>query len=363
MVLALLCLAATPRTGNGHAPPPALPNRWPANKDYRTLPLPLLQLGRFAYGDSLDDIINRTALPTSIMPSVRGQDVIHLVQSPGDNTAETIRDSELLTGDVYGVHRLIQLHPPQPDASPSPPRVAVDIGANIGYFTILITRALPDAVVIALEAAPTTFFYLCWNLHLNHVRYQVSQSDGSDAGTAEANNTSTLQFSRANGGVLAFNRVASDVERGFTFYSHPLESQLSFAIPDNANQTVRQALLKDAKRHIRQSSNHVPWRSQHVLSLDVLPYVIQVGAVSVAFLKIDCESCKPSRTTGTLEHTCAWRRAHRSTECLYLPMYAAPSEQLCWMRRGLLIDLRVRHAQPSTFHPILALSLSQQVLL
>lgn len=45
--------------------------------------------------------------------------------------------------------------------------VVVDLGANIGLFSLYVLRLAPDAVVHALEASPTTFEVLAENRRLN----------------------------------------------------------------------------------------------------------------------------------------------------------------------------------------------------
>jgi FkbM family methyltransferase len=47
---------------------------------------------------------------------------------------------------------------------------AIDVGANIGYFTLLMSRAVGDSGrVLAIEAEPKNFQFLRTNLELNAV--------------------------------------------------------------------------------------------------------------------------------------------------------------------------------------------------
>lgn len=45
--------------------------------------------------------------------------------------------------------------------------VIVDIGSNLGDIAIAAAALHPEALVVAVEANPVTYFYMRWNLHLN----------------------------------------------------------------------------------------------------------------------------------------------------------------------------------------------------
>jgi FkbM family methyltransferase len=46
-------------------------------------------------------------------------------------------------------------------------RTFVDVGANIGYFSLLIGRCMPKGKVVAIEAFPTIFDHLIENININ----------------------------------------------------------------------------------------------------------------------------------------------------------------------------------------------------
>jgi FkbM family methyltransferase len=65
---------------------------------------------------------------------------------------------EVLIDRVYGL-----------DQVPFTPDVVLDLGANIGLFTLLAARRWPKAALVCVEPHPTTFSFLCDNLALNGV--------------------------------------------------------------------------------------------------------------------------------------------------------------------------------------------------
>jgi len=56
------------------------------------------------------------------------------------------------------------------DAVPFVPELVLDLGANIGLFTLLAAVRWPGAQFVCVEPHPVTFDHLCENLALNNVR-------------------------------------------------------------------------------------------------------------------------------------------------------------------------------------------------
>lgn len=77
--------------------------------------------------------------------------------SGGDITHLWVAD-EVLIEHVY-----------QLDAVPFEPSLILDLGANIGLFTLLAAKRWPGASLACVEPHPTTFSFLCDNLALNGV--------------------------------------------------------------------------------------------------------------------------------------------------------------------------------------------------
>ena len=341
-----------------------------------------MELGLRAFGKELADVVNRTSPPTGIMLSaMRGSTArhicncragftteafaapIYLVQAPGDNSITIIKNGEANLGDLYGLDRLLLEASANAtstanstisegrsstsgglEATDGRLEVAIDVGANIGFFTIALSRLLPRAVVVALEPSPTTFFYLRWNLWLNRVpllhhwprdhEYHASaaeedkssiiipkvrgggrsdhgggESSGSDSGGGGSDGGGSGDSgggggeiggdesgggdnSRggSGGGVLAFNRLASRSNASYTFYYHPtLRSQFSYAVDDDAPDS--------AARHDELRSRHdmnVTWHTQRMQSIDLLTLLRERRVSSIRFLKFDCEGSEYS---------------------------------------------------------------------
>lgn len=52
----------------------------------------------------------------------------------------------------------------------------MDVGANIGYFTLLMARQVgPGGRVIAFEPLPTVYSVLCENLRLNELHWAKAE--------------------------------------------------------------------------------------------------------------------------------------------------------------------------------------------
>ena len=79
--------------------------------------------------------------------TVSGNDITHLWVA-----------NEVLLERVYAL-----------DAVPFVPDVVLDLGANIGLFTLLAAQRWPRANLVCVEPHPTTFSFLCENLALNRV--------------------------------------------------------------------------------------------------------------------------------------------------------------------------------------------------
>jgi FkbM family methyltransferase len=79
--------------------------------------------------------------------SVSGADITHLWVA-----------DEVLIEQVYEL-----------DAVPFVPDLVIDLGANIGLFTLLAAKRWPKASLVCVEPHPTTFSFLCDNLALNGV--------------------------------------------------------------------------------------------------------------------------------------------------------------------------------------------------
>ena len=72
--------------------------------------------------------------------------------------------THLWVADEVLIERVYQL-----ERVPFTPDLVLDLGANIGLFTLLAAKQWPDAHLVCVEPHPTTFSFLCDNLALNGV--------------------------------------------------------------------------------------------------------------------------------------------------------------------------------------------------
>eukprot|EP00927_Polykrikos_kofoidii_P069851 TRINITY_DN65515_c0_g1_i1.p1 TRINITY_DN65515_c0_g1~~TRINITY_DN65515_c0_g1_i1.p1 ORF type:complete len:407 (-),score=72.01 TRINITY_DN65515_c0_g1_i1:35-1255(-) len=83
--------------------------------------------------------------------------------------AESLRE---LQEDEYGLFRLTQPQASKGEASRGH-SVAIDAGASVGMFAILLAKLWIHIRIIAIEAAPANYRYLLWNLRVNGVANRV----------------------------------------------------------------------------------------------------------------------------------------------------------------------------------------------
>jgi len=93
----------------------------------------------------------------------------------------------------------------------------MDVGANIGYFTLLMARLVgPGGRVIAFEPIPTVYSVLCENLRLNDLhwahpeRKAVTGQNGEIQMQTEAGNPLSFTARVAEGGDLFVTAVSID---------------------------------------------------------------------------------------------------------------------------------------------------------
>ena len=95
--------------------------------------------------------------------------------------------------------------------------IAMDIGANIGYFTLLMARQVgPAGRVIAFEPLPSVYAALCENLRLNDLHWAqaecraVADHDGEARIWSEAGNPLSFTARLAEEGDLVVPTVSID---------------------------------------------------------------------------------------------------------------------------------------------------------
>ena len=144
--------------------------------------------------------------------------------------------------------------------------VVVDVGANLGYFTLTVAKLYPQMRVIAVEPTPPTFFFLTLNLHLNRVRRlsPTAFSETVHAGVLPLHAAigRTADKRSSNGSVTMHYPV------GFS------DSQLATAVSDPALPA------------------RGGWRTHPVPLIQMADYLEASSVRSVRMLKTDCEGCE-----------------------------------------------------------------------
>ena len=228
--------------------------------DWHTLPNDLISLGTRVFGSraALSSVVNETAPPMAFpMPKLRTQKV-WLVQRKGDNS--NVRLIKEFKHDTYGVKRVTE-----------DDGVIVDVGANIGDFTISSALCFPSLQVVGVEAVPTTYFFFRWNLFINRVPILERHELGGH-----------------RPGVFALNAavVAADPSwagRAKSLLSGPPMVEIRTAVGGGSSQDASLAWVHtdadDGKR----------WLISRVPGID-LPTL--TSGLRVRLLKIDCEGCE-----------------------------------------------------------------------
>lgn len=149
--------------------------------------------------------------------------------------------------------------------------IMIDIGANFGVISIYFALKYPGLKIIAVEAAPPTYFLLCYNMHLN----KIAHLHMGDVTHRIGGITSSSTHARQRGGILALNRVvasstdAKEIE--FTYYVS--DSQLSGLSDAAASKDIRKSMVKP---------------------LNIVSLFERIDVIShpIAYFKIDCEGCE-----------------------------------------------------------------------
>jgi len=134
--------------------------------------------------------------------------------------------------------------------------VIVDVGSNVGDFSISAALAHPHMQIIAIEPSPHTYFYLLLNLHLNRVPLLVE----SDLGRP------------SKAGVFAINAA-------LTRDGRDVQIRWSDKVSQNAAVDAQEDLIRG-------------WSQASVPSLQPVQFFSSHGIESIELFKIDCEGCE-----------------------------------------------------------------------
>ena len=187
--------------------------------------------------------------------------VMRLVQPAGDSSirrlvGEAKWNSERTQngGDTYSLRH----------AGAQTGDLIVDVGSNIGDFTIAAATLFPWSLVVGIEANPVAYFYTRWNLYLN----------GIDAHASLAG--------RRSGVVTLHGAVGTSAMRVF---APPMDSLNSIAVPERDTDSGAARV-----QGLRKRFHSGTWYS--VAAIDLPRVLHQHGVSQVRFLKMDCEGCE-----------------------------------------------------------------------
>lgn len=90
---------------------------------------------------------------------------------------------------------------------------AVDIGAHVGYFSLLMSRLAPQGHVKAIEASPATFRQLCEHLELNRASHVTATNAAvaASAGSVKLYNSKWGAGNTGNNSLIAHQEDATSV--------------------------------------------------------------------------------------------------------------------------------------------------------
>ena len=228
---------------------------------------------------ALEATLNQTRMQRLV--TLDGALTLTLASHKGDKSVQHLRRE--MRGDRYDVRHSVLL-----DGE----GVVVDVGANLGYFTLTVAKLYPGMRVLAIEPTPPTFFFLVLNLQLNRVRL-LSPSTFGGAGAR-----GVLPLHAAMGRVDA---AKDSIMKHFPLGFH--DSQLAMATNDP------------------KLSSRGGWRVQRVPLVDLGAYLENRGVQRVRVLKIDCEGCEWS----LLPSLRSWLTPPVSTPGMKLRFWAWPS--------------------------------------
>jgi len=177
-----------------------------------------------------------------------------------DDDAITRLPSEF-RADRYGSARLSRADGAAAASTVRAP-VVVDIGANLGSFTLSAYLANPGLRILALEPMPVTFMFLKWNLLSNDIPEITEQ-----------------EFHAGKPGVLALQRAVTSDGRGVQVEYSPAKSMNAITSASESSGQIPQTY------DVQLDSD----RKTSVLSLSLPQFL---GNEPVKFLKIDCEGCE-----------------------------------------------------------------------
>ena len=217
----------------------------------RDLPTLAREVGISTFGSAaaLEGVLNQTRI--RLLSTLNGTLTLKMASMQGDRSISHLQRE--MRHDRYDVKGL-QQHS----------GVVLDVGANLGYYSLVVAKLYPQMRVLAVEPTPPTFFFLVVNLHLNRVRLMTR---------------STFRAAKARGVLPLHAAMGSKATANGTSITmhYPIgggDSQLAMATSDSS------------------LAPRGGFRTQRVPLVDMDDFLVTSGVRRVRVLKIDCEGCE-----------------------------------------------------------------------
>lgn len=171
----------------------------------------------------------------------------------GDDALQRLPDE--FAGNVYNVNSLLSENGSNP---------VIDIGANLGSFSIAAYGVNPKLRILALEPMPITYLFLRWNLEANGVPILTES-----------------EFYSGRTGVLAMNSGATADGRAINLQYDPAKSENAVTSASGAGSNIPPGAVM---------TGHEVGKTAP--SLNVAKFCQDMGISALTFFKIDCEGCE-----------------------------------------------------------------------
>ena len=164
---------------------------------------------------------------------------------------------EVIADDGYAASRMERLYAP----------FIVDIGANLGSFSILAHVMNPTATIISLEPNPMTYLFFRWNLILNCVPFvdDLKTADGA-----------------RNRGVMPILAAATIDGRSVSVEYNVYKSENAITSASSENGILPKYSLNSPGEFTRKT----------IVSFSVNKFLDRNKVGHITFLKLDCEGCE-----------------------------------------------------------------------
>ena len=277
---------------------------------WKQLPASLEQIGREVFGARvlcrmMGEMSAPQEVPVMGFRLHAGSNLtIQLVQRPGDASIKRLQNEFSPRGfhapRTHTRNRLYGFTRAMPCTAGD---VIVDVGANIGIFTIAASLLCPNATVISIEANPETYFFLLWNLWLNRGSDWFAQDlvihDGADAQESASGNQHGMSSRSRYGAVVVVNGAISNRNGHLNFLSSPGHSQDAVLLSEEQSSTM--PFMKGWTKRVVHTYN-LPGLVKQTLAKNAKPIAsgffaglfggLFGRAHTIKFLKMDCESCE-----------------------------------------------------------------------